>query len=83
MYSCAQIGWRRFHPKRYDLQPPKWLSLVNIVWPTFVCLLIIISCVTQVLSCFRRDSVSPSSLSSFITTLIAVALIFAALISSS
>ncbi|XP_064394658.1 uncharacterized protein LOC135341907 [Halichondria panicea] len=55
------IGWRRFHPKRYDLQPPKWLSAVNVVWPSFVCLLIVISCVTQVLSCFRRDSV-PSSL---------------------
>lgn len=52
------IGWRRFHPKRYDLRPPIWLTAVNFVWPTFVCILIVLSCVTQVLSCFRRDSVS-------------------------
>ncbi len=76
LHTHAQIGWRRFHPKRYDLQPPKWLSFVNVVWPVFVCLIIVISCVTQVLSCFRRDSVSgPRPLSQSLFTITVAALV--------
>ena len=32
--------------------------MLNVLWPTLVCLLIIASCVTQIIACFRRDSVS-------------------------
>ena len=34
-----------------------WQSVVNVVWPTFVCLLILASCATQIVTCFRRDTV--------------------------
>ena len=53
-----QIGWRKFSLRCYDLQQPKWMAVLNVLWPTLICLLIVASCVTQIIACFRRDSVS-------------------------
>lgn len=68
MYCFFQIGWRKFSLRCYDLRQPKWMAVLNVLWPTLICLLIIASCVTQIIACFRRDSVSgtPIVISSFI-----------------
>ena len=60
----VQIGWRRFRPRRYDLVTPRWLIVWNVLWPSFVCGLLVASCITQIITCFRRDTVvvSPSPL---------------------
>ena len=59
VHVCVfQIGWRKFSLRCYDLQQPKWMAVLNVLWPTLICLLIVASCVTQIIACFRRDSVS-------------------------
>lgn len=56
------IGWRHIRPQQYDLELPLCLKVLNVAWPTFVCGLIVLSCVTQVITCFWRDNIPPSSL---------------------
>ena len=34
-----------------------WQRVLNVVWPTVICLLLLTSCATQIITCFRRDMV--------------------------
>lgn len=52
------IGWRRCGwCMNYDLEPPCWQRVMNVVWPVFICVLLVASCATQIVICFRRDTV--------------------------
>ena len=52
-----QIGWRRIRGSRHDLEQPKFVICGNIIYPSFVFLLLVYACVSQALTCFLRDKV--------------------------
>lgn len=53
-----QIGWRRFSDKRSDLVQPWNRRILNIAYPIGIFCLILITLITQMLTCFGRGDVS-------------------------
>jgi hypothetical protein len=51
------VGWRKLRISQYDLEPPLWQRTLNTVWPSLICLFLLTSCATQIITCFRRDQV--------------------------
>ena len=53
-----KIGWRTFKAAVYDMNQPFFYQCCNFLWPSILIVLLIMSCITQVLLCFSRDLVS-------------------------
>lgn len=49
------IGWRSFFMSRQDINPSRCIKALNILYPFVLFSLLVLSCATQVVTCFYRD----------------------------
>eukprot|EP00731_Ephydatia_muelleri_P036876 Em0343g2a len=51
------VGWRQFHSTKHDLEQPRYIKFLNIIYPITFFLLLLGTDITQQLTCFKRADV--------------------------